>query len=298
MDITMWIETDLEPDDLLALAILPKAKYYVVSEGNANIKYNRMKRYCQLLKNEDAIVIEGFSTEREYSLDGKEFSDLPTEQCDNNYLNHFIKFANSTNPIMFSLKPMGELMNEYVKNPLLIESLVGKIELYTYGGFNFRCILKYYEKPLLDLLKRFKKVVIYESFLAHGDNNSVNKFNCPNLYRYIINHCQEPFYDALLKATKNWNQHLCDKFKNGDQRQLDVLKKIEDHLDFQYVLADFGLAAVYDRLKPTPVKNLRFTNTFTTFDYSDTPTKLYVYKDVLVQTVETLLLRKLGDNVV
>ena len=295
----MWIETDLEPDDVLALYVLPNAKYYVVGEGNANIKYNRMVRYCQLLGNNNAIVIEGISSDKIFELDGKEFNNLETNTCTETYINHFINFATGHNPIMFSLKPMKELVGEYIKDPILIKYLVSKVTLYVYGGFNFRCIASDNKKELLELIKSFKKVCIYESFFVSGEMNSMNKHNAPNLYNYL-NEQQNDFTSILSKLTYNWNRSILgamvESFNSSDldpneqKRHQKVVDNIMGNEKFQYVIADFALAAVYRDVDPVPITNLKLDG-YTTFDSSDITTNLYSYRDIPVKKIEWLTLK-------
>lgn len=302
----LWVETDLEPDDVLALRLKPLcyANYYVVGEGeNPNIKYNRMKRYTQLLNNSTAVIIQGFGSMKAFPNDGDEFDNLGNSGCDQYYLENFLKFSSSSNPVMFSLKPMRELLNEYNKNKGMIINAVKNIELYLYGSFNFRCVLKEHKNNLIELLNNFKKVCIYESFYATGEQNSINKNNYPLLYNYFIEHSNDPYIETLIKLTTIWNCHLRDEFKTHlknetrierIKRSQKVIDNIIGHEDFQYVLADFGLVAVYDTIEPVPIKNLRFDDDgYTKFDDSLEESNMYVYRDVDFNTIEQLILAKI-----
>ena len=343
----MWIETDLEPDDVLALYILPLAKYYVVGEGNANVKYNRMLRYCKILSdlesmpnardeqkiefggrskiynfeasikklptipevNEESqdennttfpVIIQGIGSDKEFSLDGKEFDNLQNETGNENYLARFVEFATSPNPVMFSFKPMRELLNEYAKNPEYIKQLVSNITLYVYGSFNFRCLASLDKTTLLDLLSQFKKICIYESYFVSGNNNSMNKSNAPALYKYLSENKNE-YVNALTKLTYNWNKSILDdmieslKDQTLDEytrsRHQKVVDSITGNEEFQYVIADFGLAAVYQDVEAVPITNLKFEN-YTTFDVTDQPTNMYVYKDIPTEKIEELVIKK------
>jgi len=299
----MWVETDLEPDDVLALMMLKNIDYYVVGEGNADIKYDRMIRYCELLGNKGAIVIKGQNSDKLFENDGKEFDVLENKICIEDYLHNFMKFASMKDPIMFSLKPMRELLTEYRKDPVLIKQFTKNIELYVYGGFNFRCILKTHEKELLELLNSFKKVHIYESFYVSGEFNSINKTNFPKLYQYIMEHAAEPSYQTLLKLTYNWNDYLYHDIskwidtvqKDSDiyKRNMKIMKDIQDNMTFQYVLADFGLTAIYQTIESTPVTNLRFEKSYTKFDETDKETNIYVYKQIPNSSIEHLIIKSL-----
>ena len=293
---SVWIETDLEPDDCLALYINPLAsrqQYYVVGEGNSNIKYNRMKRYAQLLGLKDPIIIEGAGSKEDFPLDGTEFETLGKETCHQNYLYHFIKFANTENPIMFSLKPMKELLGEYSRNKKIMTILLSKIELYVYGGFNFRCVLKQ-EELLLELLGSFKKVVIYESYHVSGGAISVNRENFPSLEILLQG---DEYVDTLRRFIPIWNRHLVNRLKarlEGDAREdqrkrnLEVIASIEGYEDFQMVLADFALMAIYGKVQPIPVKNFRFEGSYTKFDLAD-ESNMYVYRNVSFDLIKSLI---------
>ena len=300
----MWIETDLEPDDVLALYVLPNAKYYVVGEGNANIKYNRMIRYCSMLGNLNATVIEGTCSDKNFELDGKEFENLDTQTCSESYIDHFTNFATGQNPVMFSLKPMRELLNKYVKDPILIKYLVSKITLYVYGGFNFRCLAWKNKKELLELINSFKKVCIYESFFVSGEINSMNKLNAPRLYNYLKDHANN-YTTTLSKLTYNWNKSILDDMvlslkkekldDNTRHRHQKVVDNVTGNEEFQYVIADFALAAVYRDIEPLPVTNLKFDN-YTTFDDTDGPTNLFVYKNIPTAVIEDLIMEHMASR--
>jgi hypothetical protein len=298
---SIWVETDLEPDDVLALMLPPlsSAQYYVVGEGDPKIKYNRMKRYCQLLKNEKAVVIEGLGSENEFPKDGTEFDNLAHDQCDEDYFQHFSTFASSESPIMFSLKPMRELVKEFSSNEERVKELVQRVDLYIYGGFNFRLV----SEKILALLAHFKRVFVYESFYAIGEENSMTKANFPRLYAYFQNSSE--YLQTLKRLTSIWNCHLQDKCLENVKKAKDAEKKrrhqkIIDHIsgneDFQFVIADFALVAVHDRIAADPVENLHFdSNGYSKFDLASSSSRIHFYRDIPLQQIEDLILEKLGS---
>lgn len=303
---TKWCETDLESDDVLAFPVMGKCRYYVVGESDPQIKFNRMKEYCKLLNYDDCIIIKGEGSNKKFHADGKEFDQLHETYTSNknNYLEHFITFANGSSPIMFSLKPLRELLMEYTKDPQLISSLVCKIELYVYGGFNFRCVLQKYKKELIELLGKFKKVCIYESFYVN-DNNTVNKTTFPKLYNVfkLQLRAMEPFYQTLSKLIYNWNTHMVSMIKNSNnqsnqlsQHKLKIINNIAGNEDFQFVLADFALAAIYRDIQPQKVTNLWFDdNQCTKFDIANDNDRsnIYVWRDLDLDVIETLIVKYL-----
>jgi hypothetical protein len=309
----VWVETDLEPDDVLALMLPPlsSAQYYVVGEGDPKIKYNRMKRYCQLLKNEKAMVIEGLGSENEFPKDGTEFENLAQDRCDEDYFQHFETFALSESPIMFSLKPMRELVREFSKNEDRVKELVQRIDLYIYGGFNFRLVAE----KILALLSHFKRVFVYESFYATGEENSMTKANFPRLYTYFQNSSEylqtsSEYLQTLKRLTSIWNCHLRDKCLENVKKAKDAERKrrnqkiidnISGNEDFQFVIADFALAAIFDLVKAEPVENLHFDeNGYSKFDLSPSPpeNKIHFYKDIHLQLIEDAILQKLGQPLI
>lgn len=302
----MWIETDLEPDDVLALYILPKAEYYVVGEGNANIKYNRMIQYSKLLETLNATIIQGMNSDKDFVLDGKEFDDLTNDICYTDYMTEFKRFCKLDNPIMVSLKPMRELLDEYNKDPTGIKNLVSNITLYVYGSFNFRCILGQYKTQLLDLLSAFKKVCLYESYYVSGSNNSINKTNTPELYE-LISKTNNAYFKLLLKLTHNWNISIiedCRSTLNSEncssdtaERENKIINSILGNEDFQFVIADFGLAAIYDKIEPIPITNLNFDNWYTAFKETTEPTSLYAFRNVPMSTIVDNLIEKITVNI-
>lgn len=285
----LWIETDLEPDDVLALKIFPKANYYVVSEGNAYIKYIRLKKYLQLLNYSNTIIIKGDNHSKSFKLDGKEFDILEDDFHPNtNYLDNFIKFASSSNPIMISIKPIRELINEFKKNKDLIKSLTSNITMYCYGGFNLRCIKE--KDILLELINSFKEVYIYESFFATGQTNSINKDNFSELYQYLSK-SQDEFDKTLMRLIYNWNLEMVESIKDSSlDRHIKILKNIEGHMDFQIVLADFALAAVYRDISAQPITNLQLGE-YTQFDLTTNPTNIYAYIDIDINKIKELIMK-------
>ncbi len=283
----MWIETDLEPDDVLAIYLLPDAKYYVVGEGNAHTKYLRMCEYARLMKNDQATIIEGLGSVAKFPLDGKEFDHLPERTCNEVYLEKFTEFARGKTPVMFSFKPMRELVAEYVRNPDLVKKLLANVTLYAYGGFNFRCLFEENKKELTDVLHCFKRTNIYESHFVSGESNSMDKVNAPKLYQCLsTRRSSDQYVEVLFRLIHNWNEHIVSSKKEAlknpklnpsvRERNQKVIDNVKGHVDFQFVIADFGLAAIYQKLDPMPVKNLEFKD-YTAFECTSDPSSLYDY---------------------
>ena len=309
---TIWIETDMEPDDMWAILLIGhRSSYIVVGEGDANIKYNRMMRYVDLLhsiKQFDTkpMIIEGMSSRKKYLADGFEFNNLSTYLCPEWHFDNFEEFANKPNPIMFSLKPMREILNWYLQDTEKIAQLLSKITLYVYGSFNFRCLFEH-KNTLLDIIKLFKSVYIYESFYATPSCNSFDESN-KLLYNWTMAHKDNPFISALLLLTKQWNSNIIIEKRAELQLALstdkivrieNIINNVMGHEDFQFVIADFALIVMYlANIPAVPVTNLRFDK-FTEFDLcnglstSHPSTSIYVYKDILPSQIEQLMVEYL-----
>jgi hypothetical protein len=211
------IETDLEPDDCMALYLLNKMTkmYYVnVGEGDGTNKYYRMKKYLSLLNSDKTILFRGMSSNKLFEKDGMEFDNLSTDEIKydgKKYVELFKNYVTSTDdPIIVFLKPPRELMENL--NELM--PYLPKVTAYFYGGFNFRCLMeKHDSETITEMLQMFKDTYVYESFHATGHNNSITKKD-KMVYDAINSIKNNPFIEKLLKVTSLWNNHLLnDCFK-------------------------------------------------------------------------------------
>ncbi len=317
---TTWVETDEEPDDIMALAVIDQPDYFVVGEGDSSIKFNRINEYAKLLGNKKPVLIKGESSDKPFHADGKEFDKLGHYEPTEDYFQNLKKFATGYKPVMFSIKPMRELLALFKKDQKTITDLVKNIELFCYGSFNFITLFtdkkwNVYDddkQHLVTLLNSFKKVNIYETFFATGADNSINKEKFPKLYNLFQEKKDEPFYQALIRLVTNWNQHIRDecqkdiddaksKGKEPSPVDINIINNISGNEDFQFVLADFALAAVHKDIEPVKVKNLRFEfnpyakRIVTAFDdcTDDEVSNVYVYKSLDKEQIEDLLVKYL-----
>jgi hypothetical protein len=297
---TTWLETDLETDDLLTFALLQPVNYIVVGEGNANIKYNRMLKYLELFPNNDAcIVTEGSNSELEFEKDGHEFHDLRHKNCTHYYLTAFHDFATKPGKkIMFSCKPLRELLSLYLEERHYISQLVSNIDLYVYGGFNFRALKD--NQDLKSLLKSFKTVHICESFHAIGLNNSFNQTTAPDLYNYLTN-CKHSFVEIFMRAMYYWNVHMLqvaeNQVNNSDkaksERSLKIYNNIKNNIYFQVLVADFLLPFAYARREYFVNVSDFEINEFTTFTETNQQTNMYMLKGINKLDIEKWLVEEL-----
>jgi hypothetical protein len=323
---TIFLATDLEPDDILAILTLYKKisqgsiEYVLVSEGKALKKVDRIFNFFKILK-KYPIIIQGLDSEKSFKKEGEEFLKLKSKKeeessefqsiigSEPDFLKNFEKFSQSENPIFICLKPLKELFQEFQKNKDFIKKLVSNVKLYCYGGFNFRDTIKVSKtateeqkkqihNDFIELLSSFKETYIYESYYATGSQNSVNKETMPELYKYI-NEKTASCYNVLKRLILNWNENIkegilawIDKVSDEERkRKQKILDNLKGHEDFQLVLADFGLTTAYmHNLKAKLVKNLKI-DPYLTFETTEEKTNLFVYKDIgNFETMEKLIL--------
>lgn len=291
-DATYWHETDLEPDDVLAIMMLPSAKYVVVGEGDVNIKFERASRYYSLLGYWPEFL-RGHMSNKPYHCDGEEFDGLLRSVPDlsfspalinGRYADKFHEFARAKEPVMVSLKPMRELFGWYLRNSAEVLGLIKKVTLYAYGGFNFRNLLtmdlisgKYgLQDELVTFLRGFKNAVIYESFHVTGARNSMNRVSAPLIYKMLDQHRKYRYVQALFRLIGLWNRHIVKEIQEEMRTDTDpesckrsrkILESIQGNEDFQFVVADFGLAALMcSNMRPRRVVNFRIEDGYTKFD--------------------------------
>lgn len=238
----LYIETDLEPDDLLAIYILLKRGFsihhIVVGEGDAFVKYERMLMYWAMLHDEfptlitkEPHVLRGGSSSKPFSQDGADISEdssivaaLQQRVVDAKindasdttteleiYKKHLVSYLEQeTIPVLIMLKPMRELLATWKNIPELLRS---KTILVDYGSFNYRCLFGKNDNSnandILEMLLTFKQHTLYESFLATGSINSIHHDNASLLYKALHNCASSsPFVRCLLRLIHNWNTHL------------------------------------------------------------------------------------------
>jgi len=273
---TVWLETDLEPDDVLALYILVKRRLIprvmVVGEGNAAMKVERAKRYVELLRKEGLIpqdwnitIIMGQSSDKLFQDDGKELLHCEVKQPDKitdqpdyvKELSRFLSNSDQQHPLFVVLKPPRELVQALsTKNAASVD----KCDLWIYGSFNLRCLLKDPNyNPQHIWLRQFRQTWLYESFHATGELNSVQDKVMPKLFTELRSLAKTSEYIAtLFRLIGLWNKHILHEAQQdvvrhakSDQkerlaRSQKIVDSVKPYVDSQMVLADFALAAVAD----------------------------------------------------
>lgn len=328
---TYWHETDMEPDDLMAIFLLPIPSYVVVGEGDARVRLSRAENYYYLLSETSSaheisldskkpVFINGSGSSRHFPNDGHEFSHLVLTSSNESYKDRFREFARTIEPVMISMKPMRELFDWYIHNPEEVRNLLREVTLYTYGGFNFRSLLysgidAAHVDPirtgelLVELLSSFKNTVIYESYHAtshmrKGEDNTINAQNSPNLQTFL-RESKHPYIRHMNQFTTLWNEYILKKAREDiSERVLDpetrvrrekIITQIDKNRDFQYVLADMALAVlIHSDYRPELVQDLHFEGSYTHL----TPSKtgfgtIWYYRNIDPDMLREFLTRRL-----
>jgi hypothetical protein len=257
------ITTDLEPDDLVALHILKDylpdvPLLFLVGEGNAYIKYMRMKVYAELLGLTNYKIIQGESSDKDFKYDGydvfnKEIIPYLRAQKNpeqNNY--ELLEFIKLYKPVIISLKPPRELYALYLKDG----KLFNEIDIIGYMSFNIRCMLVSGDFDVIKFFESFKTVIYYESFLATGEENSINLgasvdetssgFPFDKLPSYIIK-LMQLWNKDISTYCQNYIKDFLDKddeqSKEKIRRNTKTINNIKETNGVQFVNADCGLIA-------------------------------------------------------
>ena len=254
------ITTDLESDDLIAIDIVMKVlskdqkKYFLVGEGNAYMKYCRMVKYIELYKYENCEVILGYSSDKDFLLDGRDvFSE---EECkeirkvsDKKYDSSKLIEVLKSQPVIISLKPIRELVELYSTDVNLFKN----IDFIGYMGFNVRSVLdKYKFEYVMDFLKSFRSVIFYETFHATGENSSLNYNEFPfdklpaNVNKLIEQwngDLHSKAQEVVEKMNKIPESNRSERDKGKLHRNLKIIKAIDEAKGQQFVNADTGLIA-------------------------------------------------------
>jgi len=274
----VWIETDLEPDDILSIYLLAKAGLHpnviVTGEGDAAKKEARMCSYLEMLDKEKlmdskfpTLILRGQGSKRLFDKDGQEFTQLhlasdEQKQDKDAYVKALSSYLNTVAaPLMIVLKPPRELLR-VLSDKQLNPELLGKCKLWMYGSFNLRCIMfpekddnaKGKQEP--EFIRHFKTVRLYESFHATGQENNIHEKNMPDVYASLGEMRKQSAYLAtLFRLIYLWNSHIVEEAQQDmkrhqlsgaterQQRSAKIVETVKPYIATQMVLADFGLIA-------------------------------------------------------
>ncbi len=277
------ISTDLETDDLITLLLLEKylsksiPKLFLVGEGDSYIKYMRMKIYIEIMGFQNATVVQGYSSDKDFSYDGEDVFNVEfvkqlrvagEKKKETKCLEEIKQFL-KTNPSLtiLSLKPPHEFMALWKED----NKIFNTTDLLGYMGFNIRCLMKSNENTtIIEFLNSFRRVVYYESFLATGNENSIkfkdDIFPFDKLPKYVtsmmnlwnldmLTYCYNNIkkytsmtVKELIRVTQEEEDQIyllikekkdCERFK----RNLKIIRQVTTANYQQFVNADCALIA-------------------------------------------------------
>ena len=154
------IMTDLEPDDLLALAVLKQRwpsycpSVIVVGEGSADAKVERMTEYCRELAWDAAIVLPGLNSSKLFPGEHAT-SETDADGASGNVVAVIASLPETAELSILCLKPPRELVGAP-------RSLLLRCALTLYGSFNVRSVGD--NSGVQSLLESCHSVVMFENF--------------------------------------------------------------------------------------------------------------------------------------
>jgi len=207
--------TDLETDDMVALYVLAKRfgkskkfKFmFVVGEGDSRIKAIRMNKYVKKLGFENAEVVQGYSSNKNFTYDGKdvmteeEFAILfnKAEEYDKEGEKKKIyEFLLNESPFIISIKPPRELMEMFKNGHPMYRRVFKRCIFAGYMSFNLRCLMNEYKPDLVNFLKAFKICFFYESHYAVGSDNIITGKD----FSF------EKLPELIKRVMTDWNRHM------------------------------------------------------------------------------------------
>jgi hypothetical protein len=285
----LWIETDLEPDDVLSIDILQKKNNiyaYVCGEGNVTDKMNRILNYYGNSSTE--LYIEGMESDKDFpepfNIQDIEHNLNPKLNVKNKeeYIVELTKFSDFGGNKMVIIKPPRELYNEYLLNPEKTKKLMSQMNCYMYGSFNLRS-LKTDKEKLKDFLNCFKTLYIFETHHAIGSANTVNldnfkSYSCLQNVKnfkeiskqwndYIVKDCKDTCNsiinknDETILSLEELPTEIFSKLSENQKaryhRNYKCYKDVSKYNEYQFVMADVGLALCFDKNIWVPV-NINF----------------------------------------
>lgn len=182
--------TDLEPDDMLALWILPnelKAMrwIFIVGEGDPVYKYERMRQilddkqmgFSKYHPSNYHQILVGFQSNKDHPgekpIEERTGINYPSKENIINNTKTALAEVERTNGLGFMLKPATEMFQMYLDG----NNVNYNIPWVWYGSFNLRSLIYRYNKTA-KIVNCFVDAVgfnlIHESYLATGNQNSIN----------------------------------------------------------------------------------------------------------------------------
>lgn len=265
----LWIETDCEPDDLLALWLLRQRGFafdtVVVGESTDPGSKARQLR-AGLHVSASTPVIIGLASDKVHPTDPAlesagavseseqrpdEHLQAATEQDLSQYVGRLLRYLSDVEePVLVLLKPPRELMyivSDPDRHGQLLTLLRQRALVYLYGSFNLRT-LKCVDTQLLHaLLQSFSTVYLFETFHCVGTRNSINRETMPELYKRWtdLQRCDDKPMRHLASWMRVWNAHIVAEqrpWMDSSETARKIVTNVEAHAEFQFVAADMVVA--------------------------------------------------------
>jgi hypothetical protein len=278
----LWVETDLEPDDVLAIDILQRKGYtmHTIVCGEGKEKVNRcLAYYDKTVPN----IVKGHDSNKDFPEPAKYKNYVSSLTYSTNYKEQLKSYLESNTKLVI-MKPPRELFEMFLADRESTKQLLKNVTCYMYGSFNIRS-LKADKKDVLEFLNSFGNLYYYESYRASGSCNSVSSDTyanfsklkaCDNFYEimdawddYILKDCIDTCNSITGKSgetlktldeyvndgdlSKEFVDGLSQDVKGQYDRNYKCYVSVVKNKGQQFVLADVGLAlcidkAVWDRV--------------------------------------------------
>lgn len=261
------VATDLEPDDMLALAVLKARgfhiRYGIVGEGDPEAKSPRFAAYTEALgfPVRDSDILEGCPSDKQFP--GEQVPAYPGPKPKHTFT-FFESMVDAGVTHVMYLKPPRELMVMWTTNRPRAQALFSRIHLAIYGSFNLRTIGYVATAWITDPDTPFASVRLYQNVNGCLDRDgapvkNLNPITCPEFFaRYSPT-------SQLAQVMSTWDKDVVDDCHKtcrelGDPEQLkdaaakarwhrnaECAAQVSAYFGRQFVAADPVLAcAVWD----------------------------------------------------
>jgi hypothetical protein len=304
--------TDLEPDDMLALAVLAgrpdvDVQIVVAGEGNVAAKLERLKAASFVRSACQPVMLAGCASAR--LSPGEVPCTLPEFDT-----SAFLKELEDTvmdndgnTVVLLVLKPPQELIACMAQCPDRARAVFRAMHCALYGSYNIRACSNGSADWLLRPDTPFAKTYLFESFGGFANKSSViNASNAPAVLAVLESPSAREYYKSILRFSRVWDEDVvrdcdatCAAIASGPlctspeaaaawERNDRCRRLVRAHLGRQFVAADPVLATVL--LQPAfdgwlePVSWTREAGsvypTIARRDAADTASGLWMYRNM------------------
>ena len=290
------IETDLEPDDIIAFwgiyKNFPPVEELVVFVGESHEPQKKLTHAIDVFRAlqtafpnraRRVIVVAGLASNKEFPYIRANGVELDVLVAKDFVLEDYQGVYQRGPELAFMMKPPREAM--------LVRVYCRNTEVFCYGSFNWRT-LKCGASDLIELTSRFKRFNYVDSFSAIGSRNSA----------HILVNTHGEFRALVARAVLAWNQHIirdCEEDlktetdPEGRARSQKIIDNISKNIETQFVMADVCLSFL-----PKPVHRValqKFESYPTWVDSDDSNVFVHTYSEEDKNFRRVALLQALGD---